>query len=248
MNGDSHDPQLENGDESSEEESEQQKILDRQAKRRMYIEAKKERMRMMKKPASISDILNQEEKTLEPQTKFLNVKVHTRVHQDAYSAKSEASDTLIHLSGEIEISEHLTFEGLTPKAVELFNTQLKDKGYDIEVVASPTSSSFRFAKKTGEPDMNFPSFDGKQKVGDSGVTNVCLMLDPADINYPQPNQSHAESTVANTDNNYSEIGIKEPPKNKAKDGNIDNRKGGKSQEKIGQRDPSQLEKTNSSCK
>ena len=189
MNGDSQEHQQEDGEESSEEEIQEKRAIAIQSRRQKIYEEKKRRMANIKKPASISDILNKEEKTLEPQTKFLNVKVHTRVSPDQHNEKSQTGEDLVHLVGEIEITEFLTFEGLIPKAIELFNSQLKDKGHDIEIHNKLNKNCFRFAKKNGEADSNFPSFDGTQKVGDCGVTNICLIVDKEEIAYSQMNPS-----------------------------------------------------------
>ena len=192
-----------------------------------------------KQPASISDILNAEQdKPIEQETRFLNVKVHTKIGQTIYAAKTESNEDKVYLVGELEIADYLTFAELAPKAMVLFNEQLKEKGHDIELSSeSAKKCCFRFAKKNGEPDSNFPSFDSEQKVSDCGVTNVCLIIPLECINYPQANPSNNASTVANTDYTSSELAPREPAK-KPKQGNL----------RAENRNMARMEQSSTSCK
>ena len=239
MNGDAGEAD-EKAHESSDNEAEEQRMISLQERRRKYYEERKKKMGRKKQPASISDILNAEQdKPIEHETRFLNVKVHTKIAQNSYAAKTDSNEEKVYLVGELEIADYLTFSELAPKAMVLFNEQLKDKGHDIELLSENSKGcAFRFAKKNGEPDSNFPSFDGAQKVSDCGVTNVCLIIPVESINYPQANPSNNASTVAATDHTSSEIVQKAPkePMQKKKTGNL----------KKGNHNVERLEQTSSS--
>ncbi len=129
------------------------------------------------------------------QMKFLKVKVQTRIGSSEHVVKSDNQEDLIHLVGEIEISDKLKFKELLPKSAKMFNTQLKDKGYDIVFSDSLEKSKFRFAKTNGEPDSNFPCFWEGQKVSDCGVTNICLAIDPSDIEYVKSKPGQSDTKI-----------------------------------------------------
>ena len=178
-----------------------------QERRKKYLQDRKQKMNKRSQPAatgsSIADILNKVEET---DRTFLNVQVHCMVSKHPFIKKDQADDEFIHLVGEIEIADFLTFKEVAPKAIELLNSQLKDQDYEMEFLIEKSNLfTFKFAKKSGKPDTNFPSFDGTQKVSDCGVTNICLVYKPECIYYPSANPSKIASTVADTDANYSEV-------------------------------------------
>lgn len=160
--------------ESSDDEI-SQKTTTLQDRRRRFYEERKMKMQKRNQPVSIADMLNAEpnQNPIEHEKRFLTVKVHTRIPKTRYDAKTEDESNLQHLVGELEIADYLTFEELVSKAIEMFNSQLKKQGSDIEISENYIKKfCFKLAKKTGHPDSNFPSFDNKQKVSDCGVTNV----------------------------------------------------------------------------
>jgi hypothetical protein len=134
MNEDVADVDQNKGNDSSDNEHEDKRMNALQDRRKRYYEERKKRMNKNKTPASISDILNSEEKTIEPETRFLNIKVHTKISVNAYSTKAETEIEMIPLVGEIEIADYITFQELAPKSLSMFNDQLKDKGHDIELL------------------------------------------------------------------------------------------------------------------
>jgi hypothetical protein len=134
MNGDVADVDQNKGNDSSDNEHEDKRMKSLQDRRKRYYEERKKRMNKNNKPASISDILNSEEKTIEPETRFLNIKVHTKISENSYSTKAETENEMIPLVGEIEIADYITFQELAPKSLAMFNDQLKDKGHDIEIL------------------------------------------------------------------------------------------------------------------
>lgn len=162
MNGEDNDHAQENGKTEQEKEDNEPK-LSLAERRRKYIAEKRKRMKGPEQPQSIGDILKAEDN----ERCFLNVRVHSHVPKSPYADKPQTDDDLIHLMGELEIADFLTFHEIVPKAMEMFNAQLKEKGYDMEFESDKYKlCSFRYAKKSGDADMNFPSFDGSQKVSD----------------------------------------------------------------------------------
>lgn len=137
MNGDVSDADQNKGssnNDSSDNEHEDKRSKALQDRRKKYYEERKKRMNKNNKQASISDILNSEEKIIEPETRFLNIKVHTKIYENSYSPKAETENEMIPLVGEIEIADYITFQELAPKSLAMFNDQLKDKGHDIEIL------------------------------------------------------------------------------------------------------------------
>lgn len=156
-----------------------------QERRRKYYEERKKKMVNRNKPKSIAEMLNNDDdlnnksngaapsdpfaelkNTNKMLNSFLTMRVHTKVAKHAYNAKEDSSEEAIELKGELEIADYITFAELIPKAVEMFNSQLKQQGHEMEFV---TDSSHGFAFGY---DRNFPKFDSAQKVSDCGVTNV----------------------------------------------------------------------------
>lgn len=134
MNGDIADADQNKGNDSSDNEQEDKRAKSLQDRRKRYYEERKKKMNKNNKPASISDILNAVENTIEPETRFLNIKVHTKIPENAYSAKADMENDMIMLVGAIEIADYITFQELVPKSLSMFNDQLRDKGHDIELL------------------------------------------------------------------------------------------------------------------
>lgn len=144
------------GNNSSEDEQ-QQVMLSIREKRRKYYE---ERKKGKNQPTSMRDLLENgngsENHHKEQEKRFINVRIYTRLNRSQYLSKDETKDE-IFLKGEVEIADYITYEELAIKAINLFNSQLKDKGLDIEFVKERSKYfSFRFAKRDGLPDSDFP--------------------------------------------------------------------------------------------
>lgn len=159
----------EDKDNESSEDEIKQKTTSLRDRRRDFYAKRLEKMKKRNQPASIADILNSEpnQNPIEHEKRFLNVKVHIRIPKTQYESKVDDENSLFHLVGELEIADYLTFEELVPKAIEMFNSQLRQQGSKIEILENNIKKfCFKFAKKTGHPDSNFPSFDNNQKVSD----------------------------------------------------------------------------------
>ena len=209
-----------------------------QDRRRKYYEERKKKMSKSTQAVSMADMLNSTDNLnpIENEKRFINIKVHTRIAKGKYNSEEDDEDNLLHLIGELEIADYLTFAELVPKTIEMLNSHLKAQGSEIELLTNwDQDFSFRYAKKTGLPDTDFPSFDSNQKVSDCGVTNVWLMHTAEWIRYPQSNPSKVASTVAETEN-YSEIMPKEMKS--SKQGAI----------KKSNSDMDRMSQSNSSCK
>ena len=144
------------GDSSGEDEAQQRMLSLRERKRKYYEERKK----VKSQPASMRDLLENgnanEHATKEQEKRFINIRIYTRVNPNQYIGKDEGKDE-IQLKGEVEIADYITYEELTVKAINLFNQQLKDKGLEIEFIKERAKYfSFRFAKRDGLPDSDFP--------------------------------------------------------------------------------------------
>ena len=181
MNEDDQGKIHEDDSDYSDDETKERKAKEVMDRRRMYYEKKMAKRKAKVKGnfdfgKELDELDNNKNGTngdaIPSQMKFIKVKVHTRIGSSEYTAKSENKKDLIHLVGEIEISEKLKFKELLPKSAKMFNSQLNDKGYTIKIQENPEKSKFRFAKNSGEPDPNFPCFDESQKVSDCGVTNI----------------------------------------------------------------------------
>lgn len=177
MNGEDIDHQAQDNNDSSDEEHQEKHMISLQERRRKYYEERKKKLARRTKPATIEEMLkeedNQAQNNLAKEKRFLNVRVHTKVPKNHYKVNEVNADDYFTLKGELEIADYLTFKELVPKAIEIFNTQLKDLGFEIELLKEQMDMySFRFAKKDGNPDTNFPAFDNSQKVSDCGVTNL----------------------------------------------------------------------------
>ena len=167
MNGEGIDQHHDKGADSSDNEEEEKRMLNLQDRRRKYYEERKKKMIKNNKPMTMAEMLNNVENTLENEKRFINIRVHTRIPKTPYAAKVESEEDSWHLKGELEIADFLTFKELIPKAISMFNAQIKHQGLEIELVTERSSQfSFRYAKKTGVPDVNFPQFDRSQKVSD----------------------------------------------------------------------------------
>lgn len=188
-----------NEDHNSSEDEQQQVMLSLREKRRRYYE---ERKKANNKPASMRDLLENgtgtENGHKEAEKRFVNIRIYTRINKSQYISKGETSEEIL-LKGEVEIPDYISFEDLVTKAINLFNSQLKDKGLDIEFIKERSKSfSFRFAKRDGLPDIDFPWFDSSQKVSQSGVTSVWLMYEDECISYNHLDTSNNASTNAAT--------------------------------------------------
>ena len=140
-----------------DEDEQQQKMLSLREKRRKYYE---ERKKSNNKPASMRDLLengnSMESNHKEQEKRFITVRMFARINKTQYSSKEESNDEII-LKGEAEIADYITYEELAIKAINLFNNQLKEKGLEIEFVKERSKYfSFRFAKRDGLPDSDFP--------------------------------------------------------------------------------------------
>lgn len=197
-----HERPLENGHQANDNDADEPKIS-LQEKRRKYLEEKKKKMNKRAQPAaSISEMLNKVEDT---DRSFLNVQVHANVPKHPNYDKNVKDEDCVYCVGELEIADFLTFNDIVPKAIELFNSQLREQGYEMEFILEKKNKySFKFAKKSGKPDSNFPAFDGSQKVSDCGITNICMVYNADCVRYPNAMSSKAGSTVAATENNFSE--------------------------------------------
>ena len=92
--------------------------------------------------------------------------------------------------------------------------------------------------------MNFPAFDNAQKISESGVTNVALIVSDEAVNYPKHNMSKMSSTVAETEQSVVESSQLKKIEPKAKNG-------GKSTKGDGSkkgRDMDRAYQQNNSCK
>lgn len=186
-----------NADQDSSDDEYQQKVLSLREKRRKYYEEKR-------KPnvqhSSMKDILEDrwDKQLNEGEKRFTNIRIHVRIPKSQYSTKDDSEDE-IYLKGELEIVDFITFEDLSVKAINLFNSQLTSQGLKIELLKERSKYfTFRYAKRDGVPDNDFPWFDSSQKVSQCGVTNVWLMYEIEWINYIQNNPINNASTNANT--------------------------------------------------
>mmetsp|Transcript_4715 Transcript_4715/g.4417 ORF Transcript_4715/g.4417 Transcript_4715/m.4417 type:complete len:156 (-) Transcript_4715:299-766(-) len=93
---------------------------------------------------------------LASQMKFIKVRVHTRLEPHRDPQKGAHGEKLIHLEGEIEISDKLKFRELFEKSAKLFNRQLDNQKIQLKISDNPVKSNFRFADSDGTPDINFP--------------------------------------------------------------------------------------------
>lgn len=167
MNGEGIDQHNDKGAESSDNEEEEKRMITLQDRRRRYYEERKKKMNKNNKGISMAEMLDNVENTLENEKRFINIRVHTRIPKTPYVAKAESDEDSWHLKGELEIADFLTFQELIPKAIDMFNAQIKHQGLEIELLTERCPQfSFRYAKKTGHPDVNFPKFDRSQKVSD----------------------------------------------------------------------------------
>jgi len=218
MNGTEDNLNQDESDNSSDEE--QTNVTSLRDKRRKYYEERKKRMAQRAgKPASMSEMLNSEEDhsvhhNLANEKRFFNIRVHASVRKHTYEAKEE-DDKDHHLKWEIEIADYLTFEELIPKAIEQFNSLLKDMNAEASFAKDQVKKfNFRFSRKDGTPDINFPKFDNQQKVSDSGVTNIWLVFDDDWVNYLNASTNKSVITAAETEHSLEYSGGLEPRKSK----------------------------------
>ena len=203
MNGDGVDDEN-NVDQDSSDEEVEQRVVSLQERRRKYYEDRKRKMAKRDQPMNFNDMLESSESTqhtsLESQKKFLNVKIHTRLGKTATATFDDPED-IIQLKCEVEIADFVNFGELITKAINVFNNQLS-QNYPGISISNNNNRNFklRYAKKDGMPDMNFPAFDEIQRVSESGVTNLSLILDEESILYPQEkSMKKVGSTVSDLD-------------------------------------------------
>lgn len=169
---------MDNSDnESSGEEEKKVSLKDKRAEHIKKLRAKRFGQRKEKQSSDFGTMLKDSSQnptnTLASQKRFLNIKINTFVQSTHARTKTDQSQDLKRLVGELEIVDYLTFNELVLKAIALFNSQMQDM--DLQISFNKTYKdryAFRYAKKDGHPDMNFPKFYSQQKVSDSGVKSV----------------------------------------------------------------------------
>lgn len=174
MNGDAEEHDHEENESSDEEQA--QRMVSLRERRKKYYEERKKKLAKRNQPSSFVDMLENSEASnsnnLETEKRYLNVKIRSKITRTPFSS-SENLEDVIELKGELEIADFLTFEELITKTIDIFNSQLQEMKVNISLQKTSESKlGFRFAKKNGMPDTNFPQFENSQKVGDSGVTNL----------------------------------------------------------------------------
>lgn len=126
----------------------------REKRRRYYEEKRKPHVQN----SSMKDILSNgmDNQLNEAEKRFTNIRIHVRIPKSPDSNNDDKDDE-IYLKGELEIVDFITFEDLTVKAINLFNSQLSSQGHSIELLKERSKYfTFRYAKRDGVPDNDFP--------------------------------------------------------------------------------------------